>query len=73
LAYAALKADGYFKDLWMHVEKRIKVLEPSYKTEAEKLYVDPVAKSAADDDVMNFFKSASKQDDRIRGKTQVGT
>jgi hypothetical protein len=49
------------------------VLEPSYKTEAEKLYVDPVAKSAADDDVMNFFKSASKQDDRIRGKTQVGS
>jgi hypothetical protein len=69
LAHAALKADGYFKDLWKHVEKRIKVLEPAYKTEEEKQYVDPVAKTAADDDVMSFFKSAGHQDDKLRGKT----
>ena len=72
LAHAALKKDGYFVDLWKHIEKRLKVVDSSYRTDEEKSYVDPLVQKAADAEVLNFFSDMSKQDNKLRGKSAAG-
>lgn len=72
MAHAALKADGYFVDLIKHVEKRMKELDPSFQTQAEKDYVDPVEEKAAMHDVTSFLTDMQDQDQALRGNMAVG-
>ena len=69
---AALKKDGYFIDLWKHIEKRLKELDSTYQTDEEKNFVDPEVQKKTDSDVLSFLNDMSKQDNKLRGMQSNG-
>lgn len=65
-AIQALDEDRGFPDLLMHCQKRMKVLDPKYLTEAEKNYVSASTEKEANDDILDFLSSQNEHDQALK-------
>jgi tetratricopeptide (TPR) repeat protein len=73
LAYEALKLDGGFPDLTNYCLKRLKQLDPKYKTTEDFNKYTPEEEKAANKDVLNFLNDMEKADKKLqREKDQSG-
>ena len=72
-AYMALKEDGGFPDLLKHVLKKLKSLDPNFKTEADFNNYTPQDAEDANNDVMAFLDEMNETDKKIRGDGANGS
>lgn len=61
-----MKEDGGFPDLTDYCLKRLKVLDPKFKTEADFNNYTPAEERAANDDVLDFLNDMNKADSQLR-------
>ena len=71
LAYEALKEDGGFPDLMKHVLKRLKQVDPKFKTIDDYNNATPEEIQAANEDVLNFLDEMDQTDKVLRGPNAV--
>ena len=66
LAYDAMKEDGGFPDLTAYCLKKLKKLDPKFKTEADFNNYTPQEEREANDDVLDFLSDMKKADNQLR-------
>ena len=66
-AYQALKEDGGFPDLMNHTLKRLKVVDPKFKTTEDFNNYTAEEERAANEDVLAFLEQMNESDKKIRG------
>lgn len=66
LAYECVKEDGGFPDLANYCLKRLKQLDPRYKSEEDFNKYTPQEEKAANADVLAFLKDMDKNDRKLR-------
>ena len=67
LAYKALDDDKGYPDLQAAVKKKLKQLDPSFKTAEDFNNYTPAEERAANDDVLAFLDEMNEADKKIRG------
>lgn len=66
LAYECIRDDGGFPDLTNYCLKKLKQLDPKYKTEADFNNYTPAEQKAANADVLGFLSEMDKADRKLR-------
>lgn len=67
LAYEALKEDAGFPDLTRYVLKKLKQVNPNYKTSEDFNNYTPEEARQANDDVLDFLDKMNEADNKLRG------
>ena len=67
-AYRALTEDGGFPDLLKACIKRLKVIDPNFKTKEDFNNYTPADEAEANDDVMAFLDQMNEADKKLRGE-----
>lgn len=73
LAFEALKEDGGFPDLQKYVLKKLKQVNPNYKTAEDFNNYTPEDERRANDDVNDFFDKMNEADNKLRGDSGSST
>ena len=73
LAYRALDEDKGFPDLQAAVKKKLKELDPNFKTAEDFNNYTPAEERAANDDVLAFLDEMNETDKKIRGEDQAAS
>ena len=66
-AYQALKEDNGFPDLLKAVEKKLKQVDPKFRTASDFNNYTPADERAANDDVLAFLDEMNEADKKLRG------
>ena len=66
-AYQALKEDNGFPDLLKAVTKKLKQVDPKFRTSSDFNNYTPADERAANDDVLAFLDEMNEADKKLRG------
>lgn len=69
LAYECVRDDGGFPDLAFYCQKKLKQLDPKYKTAEDFNKYTPEEEQAANKDVLKFLADMNQNDKKLRSQT----